>query len=188
MKRKNRLSLTRTSSRKNDQMDVTEHKKREPEIQEGCQGLATAARVGNGSRDGAGGLCIEYATEAPRVCILLSPHPHKSHLQRSSRCPPSLTFEPLNPWAPGINTLVKAVPPSFLIFHVKSGRRANLLHNVSQKTHLVPSVSHELVAEHSHLHKVLCIKIGSWTYSWQMVLNIEPVTDWPHCEAPLLLV
>lgn len=39
-------------------MGVTEHKKKEPEIQEGCQGLAMAARVCIGFRDGAGAFAL----------------------------------------------------------------------------------------------------------------------------------
>lgn len=151
-------------------------------------GLAMAARVCIGFRDGAGKLCVEHAAKEPQVCVVLSPHSGKNHLQHRSSCLLWLIFEPLKPWAPGTNTLGKTLPHSFSVFHLKSGRRTNLQHNMSQKTHLMPLVSHELVAEHSHLHKVLCIKIGRWKYSWQMVLNIEPVTDWPHREAPLLLV
>lgn len=91
----------------------------------------------------------------------------------------------MSPWDsdPG-----KTLPPSFPVLHLKSGRRASSQHSTSQKTHLMPLVSHELEAERSRLHQGLRIKIGSRKYSWQMALNIEPVTDWPHCEAPLLLV
>lgn len=49
----------------------------------------------------------------------------------------------------------------------------------------MPLVSHELVVEQSHLHKTACTKIGSLKYSWQMVLNIDTVTDWPHSAALL---
>ena len=52
----------------------------------------------------------------------------------------------------------------------------------------MPLVSHELAVEQSHLHKPAHTKIGSLKYSWQMVLNIDPVTDWPHSAALLLSI